>query len=71
MKTLLLFFALTAALAVQIAAIADSLRRHYGFRAGIAVRVVTPDPLLPVSGGVGPGHAATKKQGDLTVRGSS
>src|SRR4051794_10765514 len=26
------------------------------FRAGIATRVVTPDPLLPVSGGVGPSH---------------
>jgi hypothetical protein len=38
------------------------------FRAGIAVRNVTPDPLLPVSGGVGPGHPATRKEGDLTVR---
>lgn len=38
------------------------------FRSGIAVRVVTPDPLLPVSGGVGPSHPATKKLGDLTVR---
>jgi hypothetical protein len=38
------------------------------FRAGIAVRVVTPEPLLPVSGGIGPGRATTKKEGDLTVR---
>lgn len=38
------------------------------FRAGIAVRKVNPDPLLPVSGGVGPSHPAVKKQGDLTVR---
>jgi hypothetical protein len=38
------------------------------FRAGIAVRNVTPDPLLPVSGGVGPSHAATRKEGELTVR---
>lgn len=38
------------------------------FRAGVAVRVVTPDPLLPVSGGVGPAHAVTRKQGELTVR---
>jgi hypothetical protein len=38
------------------------------FRAGVAVRVVTPDPLLPVSGGVGPSHPASKKEGDLTVR---
>src|SRR5262245_61086943 len=38
------------------------------FRAGIAVRIVTPDPLLPVSGGVGPSHAVNRKEGDLTVR---
>ena len=38
------------------------------FRAAIAVRAVTPDPLLPVSGGVGPSRAADKKQGELTVR---
>ena len=38
------------------------------FRAGIAVRVVTPSPLLPVSGGVGPSNPASKKEGDLTVR---
>ncbi len=38
------------------------------FRAGIAVRNVTPDPLLPVSGGVGPSHPAARKQGELTVR---
>lgn len=38
------------------------------FRAGIAVRVVTPDPLLPVSGGVGPSNPVIQKRGDLTVR---
>ncbi|HZR19031.1 MAG TPA: hypothetical protein VFE51_17215 [Verrucomicrobiae bacterium] len=38
------------------------------FRAGIAVRVVTPNPLLPVVGGIGPSHPATGKEGDLTVR---
>src|SRR3954464_10264939 len=38
------------------------------FRAAIAVRSVTPDPLLPVSGGVGPSHAVTRKKGELTVR---
>ena len=38
------------------------------FRAGIAVRVVTPDPLLPVSGGVGPSEPVSRKEGDLTVR---
>jgi hypothetical protein len=39
-----------------------------GFRAGTAVRIVTPDPLLPLSGGVGPSAPATAKQGELTVR---
>jgi len=38
------------------------------FRAGIAVRDVTPDPLLPVSGGVGPSKTAREKIGKLTVR---
>lgn len=38
------------------------------FRSAIAVRNVTPDPLLPVSGGVGPSNPATKKMGELTVR---
>ena len=38
------------------------------FRAGIAVRNVTPDPLLPVVGGIGPGAPVTNKAGDLTVR---
>jgi hypothetical protein len=39
-----------------------------GLRGAIAVRKVNPDPLLPVSGGVGPSHAATRQDGDLTVR---
>lgn len=38
------------------------------FRAGAAWRVVTPDPLLPVSGGTGPSHPTSKKAGELTVR---
>ena len=38
------------------------------FRSAIAVRIVTPDPLLPVSGGVGPSHPTTRKLGELTVR---
>jgi len=38
------------------------------FRVGAAMRVVTPDPLLPVSGGAGPSQPATRKLGELTVR---
>jgi hypothetical protein len=38
------------------------------FKAGAAVRVITPDPLLPVSGGVGTPNPVTEKKGDLFVR---
>ncbi len=37
-------------------------------RAGAARRIITPDPLLPVSGGIGTPKKTTKKQGDLFVR---
>jgi hypothetical protein len=38
------------------------------FRAGIAVRNVNPDPLLPVTGGIGPSSPVSRMEGDLTVR---
>ncbi len=38
------------------------------FKAGAAVRVITPDPLLPVSGGIGTPKPATIKQGELYAR---
>ena len=38
------------------------------FKVGAAKKIITPDPLLPVSGGVGPTRPATEKQGDLTAR---
>ncbi len=38
------------------------------FKAGAAVRVVTPDPLLPLSGGVGEPRPAKEKKGDLFAR---
>ncbi|MGA0555230.1 hypothetical protein ACO2Q8_01155 [Larkinella sp. VNQ87] len=38
------------------------------FRAGAAVRVITPNPLLPISGGIGTPKKATEKKGDLFVR---
>src|SRR2546423_11685864 len=60
MKRISVLFSLVLAVS-GIAAAAE-------FRAGIAVRVVTPDPLLPVSGGVGPSNPVSKKEGDLTVR---
>ena len=38
------------------------------FKAGAAMRIITPDPLLPVSGGMGKPHPVTSKTGDLTTR---
>ncbi len=35
---------------------------------GTGVRVITPDPLLPVSGGLGPTAPVTEKRGDLDAR---
>lgn len=43
-----------------------SIAQH--FRAAAAVRVITPDPLLPVSGGIGTPKKATEKNGELYVR---
>jgi len=37
-------------------------------RVGAAVRVITPDPLLPVSGGVGTPKKTIEKKGDLFAR---
>jgi len=39
-----------------------------GLSAGAAVRVITPDPLLPVSGGFGPTATVKEKRGELTAR---
>ncbi|MBX7257226.1 MAG: hypothetical protein K1Y02_12755 [Candidatus Hydrogenedentes bacterium] len=45
-----------------------SFLAHAELRAGIANMVVTPDPLLPVSGGVGIPEPVEKKLGELEVR---
>lgn len=55
-------------LALTIFLAATVLEACAQFRAGIAVRLVNPDPLLPVSGGVGPSKPVTRQEGDLTVR---
>ena len=39
-----------------------------GFEVGVALRDVTPSPLLPVSGGIGPSHPAKESRGALSVR---
>lgn len=38
------------------------------FKVGVGKAMITPDPLLPISGGVGVGKPSTSKQGDLTAR---
>lgn len=38
------------------------------FEAGAAKRIITPHPLLPVSGGIGPSKPVKEKKGDLFVR---
>ena len=38
------------------------------FKAGAAKRVITPDSLLPITGGLGPGAPSKEKQGDLMAR---
>jgi hypothetical protein len=39
-----------------------------GFLVGTGLRIITPDPLLPVSGGVGIPREADGKRGELTAR---
>ena len=56
-----------AAFLMLLGAVAPSSARAE-ILAGAAVRVITPDPLLPVSGGMGPTKPATRKQGELTAR---
>lgn len=57
-RILAIFFAVCSATAVAQAEL----------KVGVGKAIITPDPLLPISGGVGPGHPATGKQGDLTAR---
>jgi hypothetical protein len=58
LKTALVLWALAAGLC-------NSLGE---FRAAISVKNVTPDPLLPIIGGIGRGEPAKQKRGELTVR---
>lgn len=58
--------ALVACIPVLLATAATSAKSE--ILAGAAVRVITPDPLLPVSGGMGPTKPAGEKRGELTAR---
>src|SRR5687767_14045275 len=41
---------------------------HAELKVGVGKTIITPDPLLPVSGGVGPSQPTTGKRGELTAR---
>lgn len=56
------------AIAILSGVLVVSARSEDGFRAGTAKRIITPNPLLPVSGGFGPTRPVTQKQGELTTR---
>jgi len=63
-RTLLLGICLAALLVTLPATLALAA----GLEAGAAVRIITPDPLLPVSGGFGAPAPAREKRGELTAR---
>jgi hypothetical protein len=48
--------------------LAGAARAEARFEAGAAKRLITPDPLLPVSGGMGTPSPVKSKQGELTAR---
>lgn len=58
----------TTTLALLIAVCSLVSFAHADFQAGVGKEIITPDPLLPVSGGVGPGRPSKAKQGELTAR---
>ena len=41
---------------------------HAEFKVGVSKAIITPNPLLPVTGGIGPGRPSTAKQGELNAR---
>ncbi len=58
----------TLLLALIIVAYSLTSLAQAELKVGAGKAIITPDPLLPVSGGVGPGKPATGKQGELTAR---
>lgn len=59
---------LTSILLVLTFVVFSTVGQDLSFKAGAALRIITPDPLIAVSGGVGTPKPVTKKQGDLFVR---
>jgi hypothetical protein len=57
-----------AGTALALAAEGASAQGNSKLQAGAAKRVITPNPLLPVSGGLGPARPTREKKGDITAR---
>ena len=55
-------------IAICLLVLAVSTSARGDFLAGAATRIITPDPLLPVSGGMGVPQPSTKKLGELTAQ---
>ena len=59
-------FIVPPVIAVCLFAVVSAARAE--IEVGTGVRVITPNPLLPISGGIGMGTPAHDKRGDLNVR---
>ncbi len=59
---------LLAVLCVSLGALWALPAARGEIQVGAAVRVITPDPLLPVSGGMGTPHPTREKRDDITAR---
>lgn len=57
-----------ARLVLLAAALPLAAAAQPAFEAAVAKRIITPDPLLPISGGMGPTAPPKGKQGELTAR---
>ncbi|HEY2839830.1 MAG TPA: hypothetical protein VGJ26_11810 [Pirellulales bacterium] len=55
-------------LAIVLLALSFTSIAHAELKVGVGKAIITPDPLLPISGGVGPGSPSKGKQGELTAR---
>ncbi len=60
-RIVLCIFGVTAMIALANPALAE-------LKVGAAAKVLTPDPLLPISGGTGPAKPAKEKKGELEAR---
>src|SRR5262245_29894574 len=53
---------------VALAVVVWTLPARAELKVGVGMRLIRPDPLLPVSGGFGAGSPAKEKRGELSAR---